>query len=205
MGQLRSQGLFGKRPWERGWIWDACLPCVSRSCYFQAPVGDLLHTQATLNCMRRRVLVLANSQSKCRYEYKLLYKVSAPVNSGVSKSSSLWKPGGRGIKLGILLFAQQMTESLDWIFLCGLNDRDIQWSLLLIVFCLTMKILRSSSLFSFGDCQSSNVWKLNFPRPSTVEKVVPRYQPSRLQRSVGFYVPVSNNWIEIYSWSFLAP
>ena len=112
MGQPRSQGLFGKRPWERGRIWDACLePCASRSCYFQAPAGDLLHTQATLNCMRRRVLVLAKSQSKCHYEYKLLYKVSAPVNSGVSKSSSLWKPGGRGIKLGILLFAQT-TESL---------------------------------------------------------------------------------------------
>ena len=74
---------------------------------------DLLHTQATLSCMRRRVLVLAKSQSKCNYEYKLLYKVIAPVNSGVSKSSSLWKPGGRGIKLGILLFAQQMTVSLD--------------------------------------------------------------------------------------------
>ena len=70
-----------------------------------------MHTQATLSCMRRRVLVLAKSQSKCNYEYKLLYKVIAPVNSGVSKSSSLWKPGGRGIKLGIVLFAQ-MTESL---------------------------------------------------------------------------------------------
>ena len=91
---------------------------MSRSCYFQASAGDLLHTQATLNCMRRRVLVLAKSQSKCHYEYKLLYKVSAPVNSGVSKSSSLWKPGGRGIKLGILLFAQ-MTESLltEYLFL----------------------------------------------------------------------------------------
>lgn len=133
MGQPRSQSLFGKKAWERGWIWGSCLPRASRSCYFQAPAGDLLHTQATLSCMRRRVLFLAKSQSKCHYEYKLLYKVSAPVNSGVSKSSSLWKPEGRGISWEFS-YSPKWPSLLSLFSLCGLNDRNIQWSLLLIVF-----------------------------------------------------------------------